>query len=147
LDRGRIWRPEFATTREFLARFGIAPRDTDQLIEEDVLKAIRARGWEPRIEREADSPGWVAEITERRTLSQSRSAFAHGHDRMTTLLDALRLALTWPTEEEEAQAFEEQTRALLGLSAADFIKKWHANELDPEDPRVVHLLIARPLGW
>jgi hypothetical protein len=149
LSRDRIWEEEFAATRDFLARFGIAPREVDEYrqIEDDVLKAIRARGWEPTIERETDPPGWKAEVREWRALTQSRAAVAHDPDRMMALLRALRLALTWPSREEEFQAFDEQTRSLMGLSATEFLEKWHNNELSSDDPRVVHLLISRPLGW
>jgi hypothetical protein len=150
LTREQISSEEFAATRDFLARFGIAPGQLDQydrIAEDDVLRAIRARGWEPTIEQEEDPPGWKAEIQEWRTVSQFRSAVAHDRDRMMALLRALRTALAWPTRDEEFQAFDEQTRSLMGLSATDFLKQWDANELSVDDPRVVHLLIARPLGW
>jgi hypothetical protein len=149
LSRDRLWSEEFGATREFLARFGIAPRELDEyrVVEDDVLKAIRARGWEPSIEHEADPPGWKAEVREWRTVTQTQAAIAHDPDRMMALLRALKIALTWPTREEELQAFDEQTRFLLGLSATEFIEKWHRNELSGEDPRVVHLLISRPIGW
>lgn len=138
---------ELASVRDFLARFGVAAREVDQYFEDDILKAIRARGWEPLIERETDPPGWKAEVTEWRTLSQSQTAVAHDPDRMTALLRALRIALTWPSREEEVRAFDEQTRSLLGLSAGEFLEKWRANDLTADDPRVIHLLISRPLGW
>ena len=138
---------EFAPTRDFLARFGIPPRLGDEYDEDDVLRAIRARGWEPTLEREADPPGWRAGVTEWRTPTQSQSAVAHDLDRGMALLRALRLALTWPSREEEFRVFDEQTRSLLGLSATDFLEKWHRDELATDDPRVVHLLISRPLGW
>lgn len=147
LTRENIWSEEFAATRDFLARFGIAPREVSEYFEDNVLKAIRHRGWEPSIEREEDSPGWRAEIQEWRTVSQSRSAIARDRDRTMALLRALRIALTWSTAEEDFQAFDEQTHALLGLSATDFLERLHNNELSTDDPRVVHLLVARPLGW
>jgi hypothetical protein len=138
---------EFATTRDFLADFGIAPNTTDEYAEEDVLRAIRHRGWEPSLAQEVAPPGWKAEIREWRTVSQSRASIAHDRDRMIALLSALRLALAWSTPEEELQAFDEQTRSLLGLSAEQFFERWQKNELSTDDPRVVHLLVTRPLGW
>jgi len=66
---------------------------------------------------------------------------------MLALLRAIRIALTWPSPEEEKQAFEEQTQSLMGLTADEFMQRWHNNELSADDPRVAHLLIARPLGW
>ncbi|MGI8474824.1 MAG: hypothetical protein ACR2OO_00350 [Thermomicrobiales bacterium] len=146
LPEGLIWSEEFAATREFLARFGIAPREIDHYVDDEVFLAIRAQGWEPEIERMEDPPGWKAQIRERRTLSQSQMVVAYDRDRMTALLRALRLALTWPTPDEEMRAFDEQTRSLLGLSATDFLQRWGNAELSTDDPRVVHLLIARPLG-
>jgi hypothetical protein len=149
LSRDRIWSEEFAATRDFLARFGIAPRELDEyrLVEDDILKAIRARGWEPTIEQETDPPGWKAEVREWRTATQTQAAVARDPDRMMALLRALKIALMWPTREEAFQAFDEQTRSLLGLSATEFLEKWRRNELSRDDPRVVHLLISRPLGW
>ena len=149
LSRDRIWEEEFAATKDFLARFGIAHRELDEyrVVEDDVLKAIRARGWEPTIEPATDPPGWRADITEWRTVTQSQSAVAYDPDRMMALLRALRIALTWPTSEEEIRAFDEQTRLLMGLSAGEFLDKWYRNELSTDDPRVAHLLILRPLGW
>ena len=149
LSRDRIWSEEFAATRDFLARFGIAPREVDEyrVIEDDILKAIRARGWEPSIESESEPPGWKAEVREWRTVTQTQAAIAHDPDRMMALLRALKIALTWPTREEAVQVFDEQTRSLLGLSATEFLEKWQRNELSRDDPRVVHLLISRPLGW
>jgi hypothetical protein len=137
----------FAQTRDYLASFGISPRPIDEYIEDDVLKAIRHRGWEPNLEQEADPPGWKAEIREWRTVAQSRAAIAHDRERMVALLSALRLALTWSTPEEELQAFDEQTQSLMGLSAGEFFERWRNNQLSTDDPRVVHLLVIRPLGW
>jgi hypothetical protein len=147
LTKDDIWSEEFAATRDFLARFGIAPREVSQYVEEDVLRAIRHKGWEPNIEREGDPPGWKAEIQEWRTVSQSRSAIARDRNRMMALLRALRIALTWSTAEEDYQAFDDETHALLGISATEFLERLESNDLPLDDPRVVHLVVARPLGW
>ncbi|MGH2562130.1 MAG: hypothetical protein ACRDJH_23975 [Thermomicrobiales bacterium] len=143
----RIGSATFASVRDILALFGIAEREDYGPVEDDILKAIRAHGWEPSVERETDPPGWKAEITEWRSVSQSQTAVAHDPDRTTAVLRALRRALSWPSPEEDVRAFEEQTQSLLGLSADEFLEKWRANELSADDPRIVHLLIARPLGW
>lgn len=142
-----IWSEEFALVRDFLAQFGISPRNVEDYPEEDVLRAIHRRGWETDIAPEDDPPGWRAEIREWRNIAQSQSAVAHEPDRMMALLRALRTALTWLTPEEEIRLFDEQTRILLGLSAKDFYEQWRANKLSTEDPRVEHLVIMRPLGW
>jgi hypothetical protein len=147
LAKGDIWSEEFAATRDFLSRFGIAPGEASHYVEDDVLRAIRHNGWEPQIEREEDPPSWKAEIQEWRTVSQSRSAIARDRDRMMALLRALRIALTWSTAEEDFQAFDDETHTLLGISATEFLERLEHNELPLDDPRVVHLLVARPLGW
>lgn len=147
LNTERVRSDELASVRDFLARFGVAERADYERAEDDVLKAIRHQGWEPLIGRETDPPGWKAEITEWRTVSQSQTAVAHDPDRMTALLRALHIALRWPSREEEARAFDKQTRDLLGLSASEFMEKWRTDELPADDPRVIHLLISRPLGW
>jgi hypothetical protein len=147
LPYSEIWGDELGPVVDFLSQFGIAPRQPHEYIEEDVLKAIRARGWEVRFWEEGDPPIWIAEITEWRALTQSQSAFGQDSDKMMALFRALRLALTWPTREEEAQAFDELVRSTLNMSATEFLERWRSDELDLDDPRVIHLLVARPLGW
>jgi hypothetical protein len=144
--KDQIWDREFAETREFLANFGISPRDVDEYVEEDVLKAIHRRGWEHTIEREEDPLGWRAEIREWRHITQSQVAVARDPDRIMALLRALRIALTWPTPEEDLRMFDEQTRILLGMSAKEFLDRLYSGDLPTDDPRVTHLMIMRPLG-
>jgi hypothetical protein len=139
--------PEFRETREFLSSFGIADRPTDEYFEEDLLKAISTRPWQASLEQEIDPPGWKAVIREWKSVSQSRAAVAYDRDRTVALLRAIKIALTWPTPEQEKESFEDQTRALLGLSADEFMRRWQAHELSIDDPRVGHLLIIRPFGW
>jgi hypothetical protein len=138
---------DFARTREFLAQFGIAPQSIDEDSEDDVLRAIHHKGWETSLTEVANPPGWEATIEEWRTLTQSQAVIAFDQDRMMALLRALERALMWPTPEEVIRSFDEQTRALLGLSAKDFYEKWRNNELPADDPRVVHLVVMRPIGW
>ncbi len=148
LSREDLQSEDFAATRAFLARFGVAPKWDGQYAEDEVLAAIRYQGgWEPSINEEPNPPSWKAEIREWRTLTQTHAAVVRDSDRMMALLRALRLALSWPTPEEEARAFNEQAQALLNMSGTEFLEKWQANELSADNPRVVHLLIARPLGW
>ena len=142
-----VWSEKFAATRDFLARFGIAPREADLYPEDDVFKAIRARGWEPNIVQEHDPPGWRAEIQEWRSVTQSQVAIGRDRNRMMALLKALRVALQWPTAKEELEAFNKLTQSIIGLSAAEFFERWRNNELPDDDPRVAHLLIAAPIGW
>ncbi len=143
----QIWSDEFSPVIDFLAQFGIAPAAISNYHEEFVLRAIRAQGWEVLFREETDPPGWLAEITEWRALTQSQTAYGLDRNRMTALFLALRSALTWPSREEMAQAFDDLARSMLNMSATEFLEKWRSDELDLDDPRVIHLLIARPLGW
>ncbi len=145
--RTGTWVQEFAPVIEFLARFGIGPGDITDYPEEFVLKAIRARGWDVQFEDELDPTGWRIEIIEWRAITQSQSAVARDAERMMALFRALRIALTWPSKDDEARAFDALARSLLDVSATECMEKWRHDELDMKDPRVVHLLIARPLGW
>jgi hypothetical protein len=138
---------EFAATREFLSRIGIPAGSVDDRFEDQVSRAIRNNGWEPVVIRSVEPPGWTAEIRESRAATESRVAVAHDPYRVVALLHALRRALSWPTREEDRQAFESQTRSLLGLSAAEFMAKWRNDELSSDDPRVAYLLVTRPVGW
>jgi hypothetical protein len=147
LPYSKIWEDEFGPVIEFLSQFGIAPRQPQDYFEDEVLLAIRARGWEATFWEEGDPPYWVAKLTEWRALTQSQSAYGQDPDKMMALFRALRIALTWPTREEEAQEFDKLVRSMLNMSATEFLGKWRSDELDLDDPRVVHLLVARPLGW
>ena len=61
---------------------------------------------------EGDPPYWVAKLTEWRALTQSQSAYGQDPDKMMALSRALRIALTWPTREEEAQEFDKLVRSM-----------------------------------
>jgi hypothetical protein len=139
--------PDFKETREFLARFGLSPRQPNEYFLDDVLRAVSTKPWECTIEAEVSPPSWRAEIREGRNVTQSRTAIGRDPDRMMALLRAIRVALSWPSPEEEKQAFERQTQSVMGISADEFIRRWYANELSGDDPRVGYLLVARPLGW
>src|SRR5829696_4160336 len=136
----------FDPVREFLANFGISPRPVDEYVEEDVAKAIHRKGWEYSVDRDDEQSGWVGEIAEWRTISESNAAVARDPNRMMALLRALRIALDWPTSEEEARRFDEQTRILLGMSGKEFLDRLYSGKLPADDPRVTHLLIVRPFG-
>jgi hypothetical protein len=139
--------PEFQETRDFLESFGLPPRPVHEYFLDDVLHAISRKPWEVEFEEEVDPPGWKAAIREWRHVTQSRTAIGRDRDKVMALLRAVRLALAWPTPEDEKQAFDEQTRSLLGISADEFMQQWLDNRLSADDPRVGHLLVVRPLGW
>jgi len=144
--KDEFWDKKFDATRKFLSDFGISPRNVDEYAEEEVLRAIHRRGWEDKFTREDDPPGWKVELREWRHLTQSQVAIGRDPDRMMALLRALRLALTWPTPEEDLRAFDEQTRILLGISAKEFFERLYNGDLPTDDPRITHLMIMRPLG-
>ena len=144
--KDEFWDKKFDATRNFLSDFGISPRSVDEYVEEEVLRAIRRRGWEVDFKPEDEPLGWKAEIREWRHLTQSQAAIGRDPDRMMAILRALRLALTWPTLDEELQAFDEQTQLLLGISVKEFLDRLYNGGLSADDPRVTHLMITRPLG-
>jgi hypothetical protein len=53
---------------------------------------------------------------------------------------------------EEGRAFfDEQARALVGLSGAEFLRRWDAGEFealadDPDHPEILHLALLIPFG-
>jgi hypothetical protein len=137
---------DFTNTRRFLAEHGVDERDLSEYcsVEVDVLRAIRARGWEPSLERDDKRGGWLAFIQEWPTDPETRLAVGRGRDRMTALLHALRHALDWRTPEEIYASFNEATLDLVGLTADEFLRKWENNELPSDNSRVIHLLMLRP---
>jgi hypothetical protein len=140
LQRDLLQDEEFAEVRAFLAEHNLRPDD-----ERAILAAVRDRGWELRID--GMTGDWTVEIQEYRAPTQSQVAVAHESDRRRALLRALRMALSWLTPEQERAAFDRQTRELLGMGADEFIRKWEAGELSPDEPRVQYLVMLRPLGW
>jgi len=49
--------------------------------------------------------------------------------------------------EEEAHAlFEREVRTRLGISPEEFVRRWSAGELDPEDPDVRMVAMILPLA-
>jgi len=148
LTRSQLWSEDLAPVVGFLSQFGIAEREIHEYREDEIRKAIRARGWEVKLRSISDPPDWfLAEIPEWRALTQSQSAYGQDPDRVMALFGALRIALTWPSREEEAQAFDELARTRLGMSATTFLEKWRSDELDLSDSNVIDVLVARPLGW
>lgn len=147
LTHTRIWSDEFGPVIDFLAQFGVGSREIADHPEDWVLRAISARGWEVQFEREPDGSAWIAGITEYRAVTQSQSAFGVDPDRMMALFRALRIALTWPSREEMAQIFNDFVQSTLNMTATKFMEKWRSDELDLNDPRVIDVLVARPLGW
>ena len=136
---------ELALAQAFLGDRGIDPEATGDDQEAAVVEAIRSRGWEPELTGLAGN--WDVAIGERHASTQARYGIASGPDRITALLRALEVALTWLTLEEERRVFDEQARRAVGLSGEEFMRRWRAEELPADDPTVRHLLMLRPLGW
>lgn len=137
----------FDAVREFLSSSGIPPRPVGEYDEEDVAKAIRDRGWEYLLEQDDEQPGWIAEITERRSDDRTQTAVGRDVDRVMALFRALRHALMWISPGEHWRLFDEYAQALLGMSGDEFLQRLDSGELSPDnDSRVFHLTIMRPRG-
>ncbi|CAN5302873.1 hypothetical protein BH20ACT9_BH20ACT9_01360 [soil metagenome] len=50
------------------------------------------------------------------------------------------------TAEEARAVFDERTRRLLGMSGEEFRRRWEVGQLDPDDDRVLRLVMLLPLG-
>jgi hypothetical protein len=129
----------FAEARAFLADRQISPDD-----EEAILAALRERGWKPAIGY--GDGEWMVTLAEDTPVA-APVAVGHDPDRTHALLDALRRALSWLSPQEERELFDHQTRDLLGIGAEEFKERLAAGALPEDDPRVVHLLLIKPLGW
>lgn len=140
-------RPKFAVVREFLTNAGVSIEPVDDRFFESAMRAIQRNGWDADVTHDANSGEWSVAIRESDGAPESRTAIARDVDRVAALLDALRYALSWTSREADQQAFDAQTRSLLGLSGSEFMTKWRSHELSSDDPRVAYLLVARPVGW
>jgi len=131
---------DFSEVRAFLAEHGLRPDE-----EEAMLAALRARGWD--LDVEGMTGDWSVKIKESRAATQYQIAIAHDPDRRRALLRAVRLALSWLTSEQERDLFDRSTQSLMGMPAEEFMARWETGDLNPDDPRVRHLLMLRPVGW
>lgn len=50
------------------------------------------------------------------------------------------------TPDEARAVFDERAQRLLGLTGDEFRRRWEAGELDPDDDRVLRLVMLLPLG-
>jgi hypothetical protein len=53
--------------------------------------------------------------------------------------------------EKRRAFFDQQARALMGLSGAEFLRRWDAGEFeavadDPDHPEIMHLALLIPFG-
>ena len=134
-----------ALATAFLAERGVFPNEmTGRYREEDIVAAIRARGWDPEVR--GRSGEWEVWLKDQRAETQVQYAIAADADRTSALLRALQIAASWLTTEEERVVFDEQARRFMNLSGEEFLQKWEAGELSGDDPRVIHLLMLRPRG-
>ncbi len=146
-SRTELWDHEIAPTIEFPAHAGIPPSDLSKYQKDDVLRAILARDWEVDFVRETDPPGWGVEIRTWWAPGVRQAAYGVGPNRVSALLDALRDALTLVSAEESQRQFDEMAQEWLDMSRREFIEKFRAGELDPNDSRVFHLHVSRPVDW
>jgi hypothetical protein len=51
----------------------------------------------------------------------------------------------WISREEGWQILEENARALLGMSAEEFIRRWDSGELKVDRPRIMDVAALLPL--
>jgi hypothetical protein len=70
---------------------------------------------------------------------------------MATPIEHTREQAQLLTLEERRTFFDEQARALVGMSGDEFLRRWDAGEFeacadDPEHPEVMHLALLIPFG-
>jgi hypothetical protein len=70
---------------------------------------------------------------------------------MATTTDQAVAPLQWLTDDEARAFFDEQARALVGLSGEEFLRRWDAGEYDaiaddPEHPEVMRLAALIPFA-
>ena len=135
----------FDLARAFLAERGVHPTATGDYPVEAIVDAIRARGYEATFARTDDE--WTIYFTDLLRPSPERQEVTIDPDLTTALLRALDIAMIWMTPEEEHRHFDQQARYFFGIGGQEFLRRYDAGEFDPDDPSVVHLLMARPVDW
>lgn len=123
---------ELARARAFLAERGIAPDATGAYPEGAILDAIRGRGWEVKITGTDDD--WYADVGEERGPDWRDDVYllASDRDRQTALLRALDAALLWLDRDATGEVLDREAWERLGMSGEEFVRRWDADELDPE---------------
>ena len=117
--------------------------------EQAILEAIRARGWEMKVQ---GKPGdWMVDISAGVSLEDYRAVAAPDEDRQLAVLRALNAALTWIDREGSRRASDREARARLGISGEEFLRRWDAGEYaeaewDPAQPGVRRLATLVPFG-
>lgn len=135
----------FTLARAFLAERGVEPSATGEYDTNALIDAIRDRGYEATIERTGDE--WTVYFRDLFGSTPDRQEFTIDADPTTALLYALDIVVTWMTPEEAHQYFDKQARYFFGIGGQEFLRRYDAGELDPDDPSVVHLWMARPRDW
>jgi hypothetical protein len=140
---------ELDRARTILAERGIVPDATDAYSEGAILAAIRARGWEAKVEGE---PGdWTVVITEDSVPGDFVSVSGSDEDRLTALVRVAAAAFTWLDRDEARRAFDREAQARLGISGEEFLRRWDAGDyadpaLDPLPSGVERLAALVPFG-
>jgi hypothetical protein len=125
-----------------LTERGAFPDANGAYREEDLVSALHERGWGVEPEH---APGRIT--VKLVDLSKpSRYSLVEGDTLGSVLFEALRRSIGWQTADQEHHAFDQQTRALLGISADEFRYQWDSGQLDFEDPIVEHLGVSLPSG-
>jgi hypothetical protein len=128
--------------QSYLADRGVTADHRGNYTRQDLVDAILTLGWTPNVTGE---PGnWTVELAKDRAPTRFQYSVANDAVLERALLQALDVALSWPTPEQAWRRFDQASRRLLGISAEEFVRRWSANELDADDPHVRHLLMGRP---
>ena len=125
----------FEHLQAVLAKHGVSPPPEDY-DEADLLRVAEECGYEVKIEREDDLPGWLVEFTGYYTPTEPQISDGRHPNRIIAILSAFEYALTWISAEEEQRRFDQHARELMNMSGEEFMRKVHAKEVDFDDSRV-----------
>ena len=135
----------FDLARAFLGERGVQLTATGDYDVDAIIDAIRERGYGATFARTGEE--WTVYVTDLLRPGPKKEEFTIDPDLTTALLRALDIAVTMMTPEEEHRHFDQQARYFFGIGGQEFLRRYDAGEFDPDDPSVVHLLMARPVDW
>ncbi len=133
-----------ANGQAHLVELGKLGDDPGALRDTVIIEAIRERGWEPIV---TSTPGdWTVEAEDLSDRAFARLLVTYDEDRTTALLRSLGMLRYWVNRQEGRRTFDKTVRQRLGISGDEFLRRWDASELDPDDIDTIDIMMMESFG-
>lgn len=128
-----------ADGRAYLIEHKKIASSAQDISDDMIVESIRECGWEPIV---TGTPGdWTVEAEDLSAPELGRYTITYDPDRITALLQSLGILRYWVNRKEGRRMFDETVRKRLGISGVEFLRRFDAGELDPDDIGTVDLMM------